>query len=136
MRKSYGLLSILLLCICGAVMFFQTSEKTDFNRKKAEVIRVTSRTENFSSIHEIRDKRKIDRIKEIMKFVEWSKAAKVDEDQPDYRFWLEHPKAKDRLFNYNIWFKKNHTMIFDKKTGKYGIVPSKYEMELKSLLKE
>ncbi|MEB3751974.1 hypothetical protein EP10_002846 [Geobacillus icigianus] len=61
------------------------------------------------------------RIKEIMKFVEWSKAAKVDEDQPDYRFWLEHPKAKDRLFNYNIWFKENHTMIFDKKQENTGL---------------
>ncbi|ADI25438.1 hypothetical protein [Geobacillus sp. C56-T3] len=136
MKKLYSLLSILLLCVCGAVIFFQTSAKTDFNRKEVEVIRVTSRMEDFSSIYEIRDKRKVNRIIEIMKFVEWSKTAKVDEGQPDYRFWLEHPKTKDRLFNYNIWFKKNNTMIFDKKTGKYGVVPSKYETELKSLLNE
>lgn len=136
MRKRYGLLSILLLCICAAVVFFQTSEKTDFNRKETEIIRVASRMDNFSKIYEIRDKRKVNRIIEIMKFAEWSKTAKVDEGQPDYRFWLEHPKTKDRLFNYNIWFKKNNTMIFDKKTGKYGVLPSKYETELKRLLSE
>ncbi|MFC0296878.1 hypothetical protein [Geobacillus jurassicus] len=75
MRKRYGLLSILLLCICGAVIFFQTSTKIDFNRKETEVIRVTSRVGDFSDIHEIRDKRKINRTIEILNLVEWSKTA-------------------------------------------------------------
>ncbi len=121
MRKLYGLLSILRFMRMRSSDFLSNIKlKTDFNRKEVEVIRVTSRMEDFSSIHEIRDKRKVNRIIEIMKFVEWSKTAKVDEGQPDYRFWLEHPKTKDRLFNYNIWFKKNNTMIFDKNRKIWG----------------
>ncbi|KXG10249.1 hypothetical protein AT864_00840 [Anoxybacillus sp. P3H1B] len=133
MRKFYVLLSIMVLCICG-IIGCQTWGRTGYTFEESDVIKITNRTDKFSSIKEIKDRKKIERTIQIIKSVEWSNKISKINNEADYSFWLEHKDGKDRLFNYNIWFDDNRTVIFDKKTGKYGLVPPEYETELRNLL--
>ena len=90
--------------------------------RSKELIKVANSKNALLEIREINDKKEITNINEIMKRVDWKKNLQRPDDKESYSFWLEKEDNEERISNYEIWFKPNQTIVFDKFTGTYGLV--------------
>jgi hypothetical protein len=110
----------LLLFLFSAVLLITFTGCTHEDSK--ELIKVANSKNTLLEIKEINNNKEISNIKEIMKRVEWKKSLLRPDYDESYSFWLEKKGNEERISNYEVWFKPQQTIAFDKLTGTYGLI--------------
>jgi hypothetical protein len=119
----------ILIIVCFSLIGCSVQNKA--SRNVQEYIRYTTTDKN--DIKVINSEKTVNNLKSMVNSIEWSDKVFTKPDSGVYSFWFETESKKERIGMYDLWSNQENTVIFNEKTGKYGLLSVDDKIMLKEI---